>query len=137
MRLTSEFGIGDKVTILRRDLKKAYHDCERCGGFGKFETPGGQSMRCLDCRGTGKQWEWAREHVWRVAYPELEVRLVRIEVRQEGKLRKQTEEYMCKETGVGSGSVFSTDYDRGTAVVRSDRWKEALDALNGLEEEPA
>ena len=100
---TSKFGIGDivyTVSELARDYKAK---CALCSGSGKVGITGGErQVECPDCYGNG--WKWSKEDRHN-EYVALTVGQVRITADIAG-VRVQ---YMCNETGVGSGTVHNEE----------------------------
>jgi len=117
---SSKFGIGDTaydVREIKRDFKAK---CALCSSAGKVAIAGSdRRAECPDCYGNGWVWDAEDKHNECRA---LTIGEVRITAGRSG--RKV--QYMCEETGVGSGtlhnetSLFATKEEAQAECVRRD-----------------
>jgi hypothetical protein len=132
MRLTTRFKIGDRVDVLhtRPDVKRT--GCKECSSDGHVYNAYGDKLRsCWHCRGQGYTQQYISSQHWEMTHRSLTVGLVRAEVREADSRGRETKvEYMCQETGVGSGSVFKENGDHCKVVPAGDGDAVAA-ALNG------
>lgn len=116
MRYTPRFNLGDKVYHVVNRTRPVFTTCPMCQGA-RIITINAVSARCPECYGQGGSTDWADEG-WRVANvrwddgrvegaPEvLTIGKVQLE---HTKGREPEWWAMCKETGVGSGTLHSMD----------------------------
>lgn len=109
--LTTKFGVGDKVFCANVTIEKRQHDCPDCLGSKKWActSPTGATFEvaCPRCGG-GYQSnrELSLDYSWYVpSVSELTVGLVRASS-EAGEEYGQGNEYMCRETGIGSGTLY-------------------------------
>lgn len=103
MIITTRFSIGDKVWLGTTRWMSKPIACPRCAGAGRFKLndAGGKefSVTCPDCYGHGSD----HEYDFRPMIEQLTVGSVRYDSHDVG----EKESYMCIETGVGSGSIWT------------------------------
>lgn len=104
MRFDSKFDLGQKVWHIRQDFKEEFIACPSCVG-GQVPLPDGTKLKCPRCKEHGLI-ALRNRHRW---YVSGEMRIGQVRVCVGGK-EDEREEYMCHETGVGSGSVWKADY---------------------------
>lgn len=116
MQITTRYGINDSVYKINRKLTKKWIVCPACDGVGRVELKNGFRM-CPDCYGNKGAWEYGSQ-AWAVQEEPLTIGQVRAYVQNfkksglfdnvgsycEGTDSKKVE-YMCYETGIGSGSL--------------------------------
>lgn len=105
MQLTTKYSVGDVVYRKAKEYRD-YRDvpCELCSATGRVPISGteGRNAECPDCYGRGSKG---------VDYPVPEraeaLTIGQVQVLTRGKTDRAVKEvtYMCKETGVGSGTV--------------------------------
>lgn len=118
MELRSHFNLGDKAWHLYSDRVEAFDPCPCCKE-GKVPLANGSSLQCPRCAGKGAI---ALRGVlrWNVERNPLTIGQIRFEVESE----ESKEEYMCRETGVGSGSIHRVSdlyQTRELAQAEADR----------------
>lgn len=127
MKITTQFDLGQKVWAIYSGRKEYTELCAFCDGHGRITGADGTRGSCPKCFGRGGKTGW-HEQAWHVDR-ELTVGQVRVAVTDSpgrddeevfDNFKAQTgrdEEYMCVETGVGSGTVwkaamlFATHYE--------------------------
>ena len=106
MQLTTKYGVGD---VVYRKVK-AYNDfrhvpCDLCSATGRVAISGasGRKAECPDCRGIGE-----RGVDFPVPMRAEALTIGQVRVVAEGKTDRAVKEvsYMCRETGVGSWTVY-------------------------------
>ena len=118
MRLTSQFDIGQKVVLIENRSKPTYITCTGCNGTGKIMLADGTTACCPKPRcSLGKVRHYPKP-TWGIAGM-LTIGLIRIEYRDSpgypseinadnyAPQRGMEERYMCVETGIGTGSVYT------------------------------
>lgn len=109
MQLTTKYGVGD---VVYRKVK-AYNDfrhvsCDLCSATGQVAISGasGRKAECPDCRGLGK-----RGVDFPVPMRAEALTIGQVRVVTEGKTDRAAKEvsYMCKETGIGSGTLHKEE----------------------------
>ena len=121
MKFETEHSIGDTVYGVQ-DYRKYYLvDCPSCGGAGEIVLADGEKTTCPKCAGrsTKKMYEPTRWHITGA----MTVGLVRA-IQQYDGADSSEEEYMCHETGVGSGRVWRDGLlfpDKGAAAAECER----------------
>lgn len=101
MEIRSHYNLGDPVWLINLVRVERFEECPSCKQ-GQVPLPDGRSLKCPRCDGKGAIAECSVGR-WRVKR-KLTVGQIRIEIA--GKLDDR-EQYMCQETGVGSGSVYN------------------------------
>lgn len=101
--LETQFGLGDAVDVIYRKPVYGREPCDTCGGGGGLYSASGERLRdCYSCRGgcvnTNVRIGWT----WYVAHHSIHIEQVRIVIGHGPSV-----EYMCRETGLGSGSVYT------------------------------
>jgi hypothetical protein len=121
MKLTTKYGIKDKVFKISRAYTKKYVECAACGGTGEVTLRNG-IRGCPECYGTKGSYLYGSEE-WSVVNDTFTIGQVRVYVqnfkksgffdnvgtydKKSGESKKV--EYMCYETGIGSGSVHNEE----------------------------
>jgi hypothetical protein len=121
MILESKYNIGDKVYPIHKAREPIWIPCKSCGETGIITYNDGEKAECPRCWGEKGKVEWrltkwmlidnypkevrkkaieCGDHVW---LPPFKIEQIRIEQEKNNKEVR----YMCKETGVGSGTVWS------------------------------
>jgi len=118
MNLKSAYDLGQRVWLIRNRREEYRDPCGFCGGTGKINGADGAKRHCPECFGRGGKRAW-RPTKWLVD-GQLTIGEVRIKVRCDGpavdghemfdnfgeqKAMREVD-YMCRETGIGSGSVW-------------------------------
>lgn len=135
MQITTKFSNGDKVWHIKQEMRYEWKECDFCGGSGEIMGFNQQFKLCPQCigkRGWNEQW-WLR---WEVTGP-LTIGEIRARVRGEDPVGMQDniaweysppgikglsrysnygsqeaeyeEQYMCRETGIGGGTIYYPD----------------------------
>jgi len=97
MEYKFKYNIGDQVFKVVYDHKEQFKFCPSCE-HGKI-TLKDKSIDCPTCSGKGVLQDYAKTF-YRTSYNSLTIGQLRLEYGEEIK-----EEYMCEETGVGSGTI--------------------------------
>ena len=98
------FSLGDKVCAIREGSEMYFKTCELCEGIGNVIIKE-KIIKCPDCYGHKGSNEY-KPAAWHISYKLLTIGEVRLE-HQKGKPIKFIA--MCKETGVGSGTLHNMD----------------------------
>lgn len=104
MKIETRHSIGDKVFSIIHATRGAKLPCPACMGAGEIEYPDGEKRSCSKCFGRGTEIEWVQGH-WYVN-AELTIGQVRYQYPSRD---SAPDSYMCRETGIGSGSVYYGD----------------------------
>jgi len=103
MIITTRFSIGDKVWLGTTRWANKSVVCKACGGDAKFcvgcKDGTTISVKCPRCSGFGVD----NFYDFRPIVEELTIGSVRFDSHDKG----EEESYMCCETGVGAGSIFT------------------------------
>ena len=137
----SPFNIGDKVYTITMGSRPVWADCPMCNGKGKI-TINDFTEKCPKCWGRGGNREYVKEG-WRVErkmHEErdslrcIELDHLRLTIGQvmlvHTKGKPPRWEAMCKEYGIGSGTIF--DMSKFFATVEDAQAE--CDRLNALGE---
>jgi hypothetical protein len=106
MNIETKFDLGQKVWKIRRERRKEWEPCAFCGGEGRITGKNNKDRYCPACIGhRGK--DIYKDMAWSVVEESMTVGEVKIR----RSLRKESDEeqYMCWETGVGSGTLHDAD----------------------------
>ena len=98
-----KFSLGDKVFRVLHQYKNSYVDCDDCQGE-KIVLPSGKEMICPKCGGKGCINNGQVMYYTPQKYS-MTIGEQRVEINDE----KVEESYMCRETGIGSGTVYIAD----------------------------
>lgn len=123
MIMQSKFNLGDKIYILgglHIDYPKKHKECTACSSTGII-TINGEAFWCPKC-GAKFETDFSVSHYHRGKPCPVAYTIGQISVKvQEDKVEIQ---YMCKETGVGSGTVYCENECFATyeeAVLATDK----------------
>jgi len=106
MKLESKYDLGDKVFWIQKRQTTVHYTCKFCEGEKKVTGANNQKRNCPDCYGYGQKTK-PGPIKWQVHEQELTIGQVRIKVVANYILHYEDEtDYMCLETGVGSGSIY-------------------------------
>ena len=121
MLYKSPFSIGDKVYHIANHPRPKWAECPMCKGT-KTVTINGETDTCPKCYGRGGKQTWEPEG-WNIArggwqdresdrYHELGYECLTIDQVRLEHTRDKNPEWMamCRETGVGSGTLHSMDH---------------------------
>ena len=110
MQLNTKYDLGDRIWTIKKQGVKEWVRCTACPGYespvSSFEKRttvvlgNGEEYTCPECRGDGG----AYVHMGLEWVPDRELTVGQVGVTLSEQNRE--ERYMCKETGVGSGSVY-------------------------------
>lgn len=107
----TQFWLGSKVDVVTRRKTFRKVDCLECrGGGGMYAADGTLLRACWACRG-GKITDGQAGWEWYVDRYDITVGMVRTQHGYNDEV-----EYMCEETGVGSGTVYRDGNDRHKLV---------------------
>lgn len=119
MRIDTKYNMFDKVWLIQSQKKKTWIECSFCGGKGHIYGQDNSNRECPKCYGRCGKHEYGENH-WQVIQS-LTIGMIRAEIIGEDPIGtpgheefsnygpqkyRYTEEYMCKETGIRSGSVY-------------------------------
>jgi len=122
MNLTTKFNFGDRVWKIGTIPRKEFNKCKFCEGVGEIVGKDGTTRQCPECYGR-REYETLVHEGWRIM-SELTIGEVKIMARGKDpvgspfrsqfsnygpQMAAYEEEYMCKESGIGSGSVHYVD----------------------------
>lgn len=115
MKLTSKYSINDKVFKIQQAHIRTWVTCPACEGAGTVKLANGERS-CPECYGNKGEWKYGVQ-AWQVG-DQLTIGEVRIYARnfkKDGMFDNVGSycvgsdsikvEYMCYETGIGSGSI--------------------------------
>ena len=117
MRINSKYNLNQKVWLIRREKRREWTTCKACTGIGEIKLDNGEKSCCPKCYGEkGKyhffEFEWSPRE--RLTIGIIQITLTNIEPDdifnnmghfKEGETTIEVQ-YMCYETGVGSGSCY-------------------------------
>lgn len=117
MDIRTRYNLGQEVISIKEERSRIWIRCTFCEGSNKptsmlnrSEITGrdGKIVRCPICKGDGGEWKivgkiWVVGHVLTIG--QIEVRIRSFEFQEE----KREEKYMCIETGIGGGRLWSVD----------------------------
>lgn len=118
MNIQTKYNFGDKPWEINTEPEKSWKMCPFCSGEGNIAGQDGSSETCPKCYGHKGKWIFESTG-WRVA-GQLTIGEVKITIRAKDPVgvpgheafsnygpqeAKYEEVYMCKETGIGSGSL--------------------------------
>ncbi len=122
MEIRSHFNLGDKAWNIYSTREELYEPCPSCTG-GTVNLKDGQSLKCPRCAGKGLIVE-RYAHRWKVG-SKYTIGQIRFEIGSD----EAIEQYMCNETGVGSGTLHPI-----SQLYKSQELAQAqVDKLNNLD----
>ena len=98
-----KFNLGDKAYLIEHHYKNSYIECSDCRGE-KIKLPSGKELECPRCKGKGILTNGQIMYYQPDPCP-MTIGRQGVEISKE----KTEEEYMCYETGVGSGSIYKAE----------------------------
>ena len=117
MQLTTKYSINDRCFLISREPVKTWIACPACEGKGTVTLANGERS-CPDCYGRYGHWEHGKD-AWQVIPDPLTIGEVRAFARNLepsppfeniGYYKVGADsfrvEYMCYETGIGSGTIY-------------------------------
>ena len=123
MKFETKFSCGDVVWKISNTKIKVLFSCSFCAETGKIHGADGEKRSCPECYGrrSGQKWE---DKGWTISQenPTLTIGQVRAQFtgKWEGSSDTYTnygpqeeelkEEYMCRETGIGSGTIHKAKF---------------------------
>ena len=120
MIFETKFDMEDRVWLIRNQQVKVWIECKACGGTGKVVLCDDEPRSCPVCYGNCGKNEYHPSR-WQVA-ERLTIGEIRIESRAEysegedsdfdnfgHQKAKHEEVYMCRETGIGSGTLWQAE----------------------------
>ena len=119
MKIETKFNCGDVVFSVNNNMVRSWKVCEFCGGDGEIIGSNKKTRCCPECYRKGGNYEWLSEG-WHVG-DMLTIGQVRTEFTgtwdgssdlwsNYGPQRKRyKEDYISRETGIGSGSVHKVE----------------------------
>lgn len=119
MKLESKYDIGDKVFGINLQRKQIEKPCPGCDGTGELELKNGEKIECDRCYNFG----YTTSVSWMHSVTNLTIGRICIEITDTSATGdpdtifdnysqipySRKEEYMCVETGVGTGRVWKVD----------------------------
>lgn len=105
MNLKSKYNIGDKVVRIDEIRQSIFIPCKACEGTGTYFLNDSIERKCPECFGNKGKVEWAGTHNWIIMKKDLTIGLIRIEANGNN-IKCQ---YMCEETGIGTGSIWKEE----------------------------
>jgi hypothetical protein len=149
MKYETKYNFGDKVYQIEREQVWERETCEQCDGEGVFKTVSGKEQRCRDCNGigtirVGKGTKHAVGELLTIGQIRVQHTIENEGVDEDdfiGSVRSSDgsgktnfgvqdeeykEEYMCYETGIGTGTVHKME---GLFLTKEDCQKKC-DELN-------
>jgi RecJ-like exonuclease len=120
MKINTKFDINQSVWKIGRDQEQKRTKCQACGGKGRYVLLDNKSRSCPECYGNGFKSEFLPMK-WRVTVL-LHIGRVNAKITnivpddifdnvghyEDGKTLEEYE-YMCYETGIGSGSIHNEE----------------------------
>jgi hypothetical protein len=105
MKLESKYNIGDSIYKIYLNYAPTKSACKKCSGRGHIYCNDGSKMNCecwhgIVCDYTKKITEYTIKGPYTIGY-------VRIEYND--KKKKMYIDYMCHETGIGSGALYKEE----------------------------
>lgn len=119
MEIKTKYDFGDKVFFIVRTRKKVIKHCPFCAGKGKITGADDKTRSCPECYDRRTVTEWLPT-AWQITRA-MTVGEVRVEVTNSPGIpdeemfdnykpqKGQKEQYMCIETGIGSGSLYNVE----------------------------
>jgi hypothetical protein len=106
MKIETKFDLGQAVWLVKRFPKRTTTPCPGCNGLGNVLLADGTFGRCPKCYGNKTKVETAPAD-WHVRGPMTigNVRVSLFQVRDDNE-HEDERMYMCRETGVGSGTLW-------------------------------
>jgi len=143
MEIQTKFNFGDKPWKIWTTPKKIWEPCGFCGETGIIFGKDEKDRCCPECYGRKGEWRHVNEG-WNVI-GQLTIGEIRVEIRDEDprsfgdpmfdnygpQNTSYKEEYMCRETGIGSGTLHNAD-----TLFHTKAEAEAECENRNLEEEP-
>ncbi len=137
MKIETKYSINDRVWKITTRPKKTWIPCPSCGGTGKVELKDGIHA-CPTCYGNKGKHEYGSTQ-WETCAEQITIGLVRASVKNikktgmfdnigeyaEGE-NTYSVEYMCYETGIGSGTI----HYEGTLWPTPEEAQAECDRLN-------
>ena len=123
MLIETKYNLGDIVYPIHKTCEQIWIPCKSCGETGIITYNDGEQDKCPKCWGEKGRVEWQStkwmlidnypkevknkaiergDHVW---FPPFKIGQVRVEQEKNSK----EVQYMCVETGVGSGTIWNED----------------------------
>ena len=143
MRFETQFNFKQEVWEVRQCMVNEWVPCSFCAATGKIKGAGGEERMCPECHGRLGRHE-VKGLAWAAGGP-LTVGQIRIEhtcasTGGEGCIfdnygpqkEQRKEEYMCYETGIGSGSIHR-DYELFASREEANAEAERKNADSGKE----
>ena len=121
MEINTKYSNGDKVWLIRQTSKNEWVLCTFCGGIGKVSGLDGREGSCPECYGRKGKSKYIKQEWQVVEHLTIGQAGVKIRGKSEGvwghsefsnmgpQEYEREEEYMCIETGIGSGNVYKVD----------------------------
>ena len=122
MKFETKFSPGDVVWNISNTKIKVLFSCSFCAGTGKIQGADGEKRSCPECYGRCSDYKW-EDKGWTISQenPQLTIGQVRVKFTGEWEGISDTfsnygpqgeehkEEYMCRETGIGSGAIHRAE----------------------------
>lgn len=105
MKIETKFNLGDEVYFINQGHKVKYIECDSCDGTGKIELKNKNLVECITCNGKGILTSNSYNY-FRVGTSILIIGKVMIDFSTRDNIDEFNESYMCRETGIGSGTIW-------------------------------
>jgi hypothetical protein len=113
LTIQTKYGFGDVVYVPRTEYASTRTPCVECDGKGTPKVEGKDvSLVCPTCVGPWDEVRgWIERREWVATSERLTVGHVRVELNPEWAQGEHPDkrQYMCRETGIGSGTLWSED----------------------------
>lgn len=136
MKITTKYDLGDVVYYLSTETIARKKPCQSCGDRGRIEMPSTKRgwVTCPDCGGYSRQGEVVDSVTAYTVKGPLTIGQARGVVG--GGLSETT--YMCAETGIGSGTVYTEEHlftspDWAAVAAAKEGWMTRDEALALIE----
>ena len=106
MEFNSKFNLWDSVTAITLSKAPKFTQCDFCAGAGIVVGANQKESSCPECYGRKGNIEY-EETAWNISSYGRYLTIGRITIQQDKK--EYREVYMCNETGIGSGTLWSGD----------------------------
>ena len=122
MNISTKFNFKDLVWRIDKTQTRTWKKCGFCVGSGRIIGHDGNNAICPVCRGQRGNYFFSKES-WLVMHMQLTIGEIKVTTRCEYKAEDETifdnysdqealytEQYMCYETGIGSGTLWPVEH---------------------------
>ena len=122
MVIKTKFKFEDKVWYIRQEYKQDWTECSFCSGKGKLIGSDGSQEHCPKCYGRKGEMKLAKKREWfpHGPYTVGQIRVCITGAFNDGEEKtfanfgnqeyRREEEYMMRETGIGSGTLYRAEH---------------------------